>query len=45
MIMFLNCNSLPQKRLYFKIRVSYNIKQNLSILLCTYFVAVFHWLT
>lgn len=31
-IMFLNCNGLPQKRLYFKRRVSHNIKQNLSIL-------------
>lgn len=33
-IMFLNCNGLPQKRLYFKRRVSHNIKQNLSIF-CT----------
>lgn len=30
--MFLNCNGLPQKRLYFKRRVWHNIKQNLSIL-------------
>ncbi len=36
-IMFLNCNGLPQKRLYFKRRVSHNIKQNLSILHCGYF--------
>lgn len=28
--MFLNCNGLPQKRLYFKRRISHNIKQNLS---------------
>lgn len=37
MIMFLNCNGLPQKRLYFKRRVSHNIKQNLSILHCASF--------
>lgn len=36
MIMFSNCNGLPQKRLYFKRRVSHNIKQNLSILHCGY---------
>lgn len=36
-IMFLNCNSLPQKRLYFKRRVSHNIKQNWSILHCNCF--------
>lgn len=30
--MILNCNGLPQKRLYFKRRVWHNIKQNLSIL-------------
>lgn len=35
--MFLNCNGLPQKRLYFKRRVSHNIKQNLSILHWGYF--------
>lgn len=35
--MFSNCNGLPQKRLYFKRRVSHNIKQNLSILHCVYF--------
>lgn len=31
-MMILNCNGLPQKRLYFKRRVWHNIKQNLSIL-------------
>lgn len=34
--MFLNCNGLPQKRLYFKKRVSH-IKQNFSILHWGYF--------
>lgn len=31
-MMILNCNGLPQKRLYFKRRVWHKIKQNLSIL-------------
>lgn len=39
--MFFNCNGLPQKRLYFKRRVSHNIKQNLSILHCSYFFVFF----
>lgn len=30
--MFLNCNGLPQKRLYFKRKVSHNIKENMSTL-------------
>ncbi len=30
MIMFLNCNGLPQKRLYFKKKVLHNIKENMS---------------
>lgn len=38
MKMFLNCNGLPQKRLYFKRRVSHNIKPNLSILHWVYFL-------
>lgn len=44
LIMFLNCNGLPQKRLYFKRRISHNIKQNLSILHCGYFFSFLLWL-
>lgn len=40
-IMFLNCNGLPQNRLYFKRRVSHNIKQNLSICHCGYLFVFF----
>lgn len=42
-IMFLNCNGLPQKRLYFKRRVSHNIKQNLSIFCTVVFFSIYTW--